>query len=257
MSNQVFKWLELVFGLLEVAIAFAAISFGGYLTIHELKEKDVKRIRKKRLDEVRSHLSELAKKCTESKSITEEMENEFLRLFQNEYESAREPTRMLNYVDTSFLFSGILFLGTILVDWANSNSEFLLLGGISLFPIELEMFFLGIFLLAIGLLSLERLRRITAKEPDLDPAPFGVILVIGTFLAMDIYILWITISNYSELTPFGKALFYSSLLPLAGAVIAITTWEKGGWKRLLGMILLLAPFFLFFAWFILSLLNIL
>jgi hypothetical protein len=246
-----------VIGLLEVSIAFTAVSFGGYFAIHELKEKDVKRIQKKRLDEVRKHLSELAKKCAEAKEITEEMENDFLELSQNEYESTKEPSRILSYIDYSFLFSGILFLGTMLADWANSNSEFLLLGGVSLFPLEFEMFFVGIFLLAIGLLSLERLRRITAKESDIDPAPFGVILMIGIFLAMDIYFLWITISNYSSLTPFGKTLHYSSWFPLVGAVISVTTWEKGGWKRLLGMILLLAPFFLIFGWLILSFLGIL
>ena len=126
----------------------------------------------------------------------------------------------------------------------------------SLFSLELEMFAFGVFLLAVGIINLERLRRITAKEPDLDPAPFDVILLLGAILAIDMYFLWYTVSNYPALTNFGKALFFASLLSIPGVIIAIATWDKKDWKRIFGVVLLFAPFFLLFGWLILSIFNV-
>jgi hypothetical protein len=248
--------LRLAVGLLVVAGIFATASFAGYFTIHELKEKDVKRIQKRRLDDVRKRLSKLAKECSKSKKITEDIENKFQALFDSEYTEAHEPIHILRIVDISFLFSGILFLGTALLDWVDSNSESFNLQGLPFSIMEAEMFFLGIFLLAIGLFSLERLRRMTAKEEP-DPAPFGVVLVLGAVLAIDVALLWMTGSIYDSLSFFGKSLFFSSLLPFIGVVVAITTWEKEDWKRVLGMILLFAPYFLILGWLILSTLHIL
>lgn len=82
MTTEVLKWMQ-VSDLVAVAAIFAAISFGGYLTIHELKEKDVKKIQKKRVQLVRAHLSALIKKCEQSE-VNEEMETQFFELFQNE-----------------------------------------------------------------------------------------------------------------------------------------------------------------------------
>lgn len=254
---QVLKWFQLAIGLLAVAVAFAAVSFGGYLSIHELKEKEVKRIQKKRLQAVRDHLSKLAKKCAESKEVTDDIEDKFYDLFLNEYDNAYEPMRILNSVDRFLLFSGILFLGTIVLDWANENSTFILSQGFPLQPLEIVLFIYGIVLLAIGLLNLERLRRITAKEEDIDPPPFDAAIFVGLFLAVALYFLWITASHYSNLTPFGRALFYSSFLPFIGAAIAIIRWEKKDWKRTVGLVLLFSPFFLIVGWIILAALNIL
>jgi len=239
-----------------VAGIFAAASFAGYFTIHELKEKDVKRIQNRRLDDVRKHLSKLAKECSESKKITKDIEDKFQALFVGEYTGAHEPIRILTVVDISFLFSGILFLGTALLDWADSNSGSFGLQGLPFGLMEAEMFFLGIFLLAIGLFSLERLRRMTAKE-ELDPAPFEVILILGAVLAIDVALFWMTGSIYDSLNFFGKALFFSSLFPFIGIVVAITTWEKEDWKRVLGIILLFAPYFFLLGWLILSAFHIL
>lgn len=248
------KWLNLVTGFLEVAALFAAASFAGYFTIHELKEKDVKKIENKRLLDVRKHLSELATKCSTSKEITKEMEDEFLKLSREEYVNAHEPTHILRSLNFAFLSAMILFLATALLDWANSqNSVFL--QDIPLLPIEAEMFFLGIFSLGMGLFDLERLRRITIKEQDLDPAPINVIFFLGLYFAFDMYLLWATGSIYSTLTPFGKALFFSTFLSFPGVILAISTWDKKDWKRALGLILLFAPFFLIFGWFILAVLH--
>ena len=113
--TQLFKWVKLV-GLLEVAALFAAASCAGYFAIHELKEKDVKKIQKRRLQNVRRHLSNLAKKCVASKKVTEKLEDEFQGIFEKEYNNAYEPTRILGFIDRSFLFSMILFFVTVLLD---------------------------------------------------------------------------------------------------------------------------------------------
>jgi hypothetical protein len=254
--TEIFEWLHLAIGLLVVAGIFATASFAGYFTIHELKEKDVKKIQNRRLADVRHHLSKLAKECSESKKITEDIENKFQALFESEYAEAHEPIRILRIVDFSFLFSGILFLGTALLDWADSNSVSLSLQSLPFSLMEAEMFFFGIFLLASGFFNVERLRRMTAKE-ELDPAPFNVILILGGILAIDVALLWMTGSIYDSLTFFGKALFFSSLLPFIGTIVAITTWEEEDWKRILGMVLLFAPYFLIFGRLILSALHIL
>jgi hypothetical protein len=155
------------------------------------------------------------------------------------------------------MFSGILFLATILVDWANDNFAFISSQESPLLPIEVIIFAYGVILLAFGLLANERLRRITTEENDIDPPPLEASIFVGFCLAVDVFFLWIIISQFNNLTPFGKALFVSSVFPLIGAPIAVLTWEKKSLIRNIGIILLLAPFFLIFAWLILSAIGIL
>jgi hypothetical protein len=255
--TQILDWMQMPSGLLVVGIAFAAISFAGYFTIHELNGKDVRKIEKNRNQVMRNHLSELVKKCEETKQVTDDLENKFFSLFQNEYESVHEPSRLLNSIDRFLLFSGILFSTSILLDWANDNFSFISSTSSLLFPVAFLMFIYGLVLLAVGLFNVERLRRITAKEPDLDPPPFEASLFIGFLLSLDLLFLYITISEFSNLTPFGMTLFVFSLLPLIGAPLAFLTWEKKSLKRTFGLILLVAPFILLFAWILLSALNIL
>lgn len=248
---EIFKWLGLAIGLQVVAGAFAAISFAGYFAIHELKEKDVKGIEKKKLKIVREHLSKLAKECSESKKVTNELENKFETLFNSEYTEAHEPIHVLRNVDLSLLFSGILFLITLLLDWLDSNATVFGLLDLGFGVLEIELFAFGVFLLFAGLFFLERLRRMTSNE-DIDPAPFYVWFLIGGLLAVNIALLWTLGSNYERLNAFGKSLFFSTLLPFIGALIIIFTWEREDWRRILGMILLFSPYILILGWFILS-----
>jgi uncharacterized membrane protein YidH (DUF202 family) len=251
--NEIFKWLNLAVGLIEVEGFFAATSILGYFTLHESKQKDVKKIHDSRLTKARSHLSELAKECVNAKEITKDIEEKFATLFEDEYSKAYEPRNILSMMDFSFLLSGILFLASALLDWASSLPA---LQNLALSPVEGEVFIFGIFLLAFGILNLQRLRRMTEEETDIDPAPFNVILSLGLVFVTDVYLLWITGSIYSTLSTFGRALFYSSLVPFSGIVLAILTWDEENWKRNFGMILLFAPYFLILGAFILSVLRI-
>jgi hypothetical protein len=239
---QRLTWFDLAVGLFELAGFFGSASIIGYFTIHELTEKEVKKIKNRRLRTVRTHLSELAKKCVESKEITEDIENQFQKLFDDEYTQAYEPTGLLKAIDRLFLFSGIFFFATALLDWANSNSSVFSVKSLGFYPLEGELFAIGILLLGIGLLDLERLRRMTIEEVDLDPAPLDVVFMLGLVFACDIYILWLTGTVYSDLTHFGRWLFFSSLLTIPAIILALSTWEKQDWKRILGVILLFAPF---------------
>jgi len=164
---------------------------------------------------------------------------------------------MLFSIDRYFLFSGIFFLAATLMDWANDNFSFISSQSSPLAPFEYVLFIYGLFFLAIGIFYVERLRRITSKEGDLDPPPFEGTVFIGIFLTIDILLIFVTIPNYSLLTPFGRALLGSAIISLIGAPIAFLTWERQGWRRLLGLILLVAPFILIFAWLLLTALKIL
>lgn len=252
---EIFKWLGLAIGLQVVAGAFAAISFAGYFAIHELKEKDVKEIEKKKLKTVREHLSKLAKECSESKKVTSDLENKFETLFDSEYTEAHEPIRILRMVDLSLLFSGILFLVTLLLDWLDSNAVSFGLPDLGLGVVEMELFAFGIFLLFAGLFNLERLRRMTSEE-DIDPAPFHVWLLIGGLLAVDVALLYMLGNAYDRLNAFGKSLFFSTFLPFIGAPIVIFTWDREDWKRVLGMVLLFSPYIVILGWFILAILGV-
>ena len=165
------KWLNLPTGLLGVAIAFTAVSWAGYFGIHELKENDVKRIQKKRVKDVRKHLMDLVKEYAKVDGVTTESEKKFFDL-QDEYDKAHEPLKLLRNVDRFLMFSGICFLATILVDWANDNFTFISSQGSPLLPVEYVLFLYGLMLLAFGLLSTERLRRMTSQEEDIDHTAF-------------------------------------------------------------------------------------
>jgi hypothetical protein len=252
--NEIFKWLSLAIGFIGVEGIFAGASILGYLTIHELKEKDVKRIHDNRLKTVRGHFSELVKESSNAKEITKDIEKKFQSLFEDEYSKVNEPKSTLKNIDQSFLFSSILFLASALFDWASSSVTSL--QNLPLYPIEAEVFMLGVFFLAIGILNLQRLRRMTEEEMDIDPPPFNMIASLGLVFITDVYLLWITGSIYSTLSTFGRALFYSSLIPFFGIALAILTWDEENWKRNFGMILLFAPYFLILGAFILSVLRI-
>jgi len=252
--NGIFKWLSLVIGLIGVEGIFAGASILGYFTIHELAQKDVKKIHANRLKKAREHLAELAKESANSEKITEDIETKFQKLFEDEYSAAHAPLDTLRAVDFSFLLSSILFFAAALLDWAGSYLPSL--QNLLLSPAEAEAFIFGIFLLAVGILNLQRIRRITEGETDIDPAPFNVVISLGLVLVVDVYFLWITGTIYYSLSNFGKALFYSSILPFFGIVIAILTWDKQNWKTISGMILMFAPYILLVGAFILSSLSI-
>ncbi len=189
----------------------------------------------------------MIKENANSKEITKETEDKFQNLFENEYSEASEPSGTLRTMDAAFLFSGVLLSVAALIDWAQSNPSLVLPAG-SLVPVEAETFGLGVLLLGVGIFELEGLRRMSDKEPDLDPAPFGYILIFGLIFATDAYFLWLTTTYYSQLTQFGQTLFFASFLPIAGIILVITTWEDEDWRRILGMILLFAPYVVYAIW---------
>jgi hypothetical protein len=163
--NGIFKWLGLTLGSIEVEGIFAGASILGYLTIHELKEKDVKKIHANRLKIARKHLANLAKESTKAKEITKDIETKFQELFEGEYSKAYEPRSTLKMIDFSFLFSSILFFASALLDWASTSIPSL--QNLFFAPAEAELFIFGIFLLGFGIFSLQRLRRMTEEETDI------------------------------------------------------------------------------------------
>lgn len=245
--DSVFKGFLLAVGLPEVAGILSAASIFGYFTIHELKSKNVKKIQKKRVADVRVRLGELAKKASSGNGVTTEIEDEFLKLADEDYREASDPTRTLTLVDFSFLFSSISFFAAAILDWANSNPALTVFAGTSLVPLEGEVFIFGIFLLAIGIFELERLRRMESKEEDIDPPPFLIITALGVIASLNTILLWGLGQGFSTLLPFGIAFFFSLLLTYPGIIVALTTWEEEDWRRVLGVLLMVIPYILLLA----------
>ena len=236
-------------GLITFEGILAGLSFLAYFTLNEQKEKQVKKIVEKRREKVRAKLAGLIDESIRAREgkttvikITKEMEDKFQELFDKDYAEVSEPSRILGGMNHSFLYSGALLAVSAILDWAEGSSALAATTISALVPLEGELLALGILLLAVGIFNLERLRRITYEAPDLDPAPFSIILSFGLIFAIDTFLLWALGSTYSTLTVVGKAFFYSCFLAIPGILLTIGTWEEEDWRRNLGELLLLSPF---------------
>jgi len=253
------EWVSSTVGLIELEGILAGAGYLAYFTMHEQMIKAVKRIEKQRREEAQAKLAKLIADTTtvgdvKVVKISKDTEDKFQDLFDKEYSEVSTPSDTLRIMDMSFLFGGILCTVAALLDWAQTISSLQLLSS-GLSSLEAELFIVGCILLAMGIYSLQRLRRLSDALPDLDPAPLNAIMLFGLIFAVDVYLLYLTGSLYNQLTFYGQALFASCLVPIPGIILVIFTWEGEDWRRALGQVMLFAPYIVIFAYALIMALN--